>query len=626
MRFLDILIATLLVFPWLFQGVAVQMFGLHFSDISDLRLPLLVAVLVTYAFLGRAKIWRFLTGLGRLPARTIALAALIAAAVVAAALLLERYAARMAGLDLTVLPWIASHGAGAAVVIALVAAALQRWSRESWDASFCVRYGAKLGEAWHRAVERSPTLVLWGVTALVGAGFSYVSCLRHWSLESHGYDLGLFTNVMWNLAHGYGYVSSFKGGMNLFEDHQSPTWWVLAPIFWLVPRPETLLVAQGLGFAAGGPALYYLTRRHFAQGHWAPAALPWVYWAYLPMRNANAFEFHPEIFMVPLFLWAFVGFASPSRWGRALGMLALAGALGTKESAPVVATGLGIAWALTGPRRWPGIALAAAGVAVFLFDVKVVPRLLGVEYPYMGLYQKFGGGLIDLVLAPILQPAFFFSELLNATRLNFLFWTLAPLGFLPLFSWRALPALAPPYLMLFLSEGDRRMRLVFHYGIEPASALFWALPFGLAVFARRFGASFAGLWLLIWVLAAHEPNEFARAAGFGRVPHAAWLAGEALPCIDRELPLVASDSLVPHLSTRHWVGYLDQMHHRPAHDPVRCVVTDLTVDNWPLGAYGVQEQLRALRREGYREAWSCHDFRVLEIGPGGCLRCVPKCY
>ena len=169
------------------------------------------------------------------------------------------------------------------------------------------------------AIERSGPRPLWVVAAVVGIGMFCVSLLRHWALDSHGYDLGIFTNVMWNLVHGNGYLSSVKNGINLFADHQSPTYWLLAPLFWLVPRPETLLFVQALGLAAGGPALYYLARRRFGAGHWAPAALPWLYWAYLPTRNANAFDFHPEVFMLPLFLWAFVGFASERRWAKARG-------------------------------------------------------------------------------------------------------------------------------------------------------------------------------------------------------------------------------------------------------------------------------------------------------------------
>jgi uncharacterized membrane protein len=161
------------------------------------------------------------------------------------------------------------------------------------------------------------------------------------------------------------------------------------------------------------------------------------------MRNANAFDFHPEVFMLPLFLWAFAAFVSPRPLVKALGVVALVAALGAKESAPVVAVGIGIAWALTGA-RWQGVALAAAGVALFFFDVKVVPRMFGDDYGYLNLYGRFGGGIGDVLLAPFTQPGYFFSQLINAERLNFLFWTLAPLGFLPLFDWRAALAAAPP--------------------------------------------------------------------------------------------------------------------------------------------------------------------------------------
>src|SRR6267143_28788 len=217
--------------------------------------------------------------------------------------------------------------------ILLVAMAVRRWSREPWEKSFFFRQGTKLAQAWLDALARSPGRTLWSAAGGVGALFLWVSLLRHRAFETHGFDLGIFTNAIWNLTHGNGYVSSVKGGINLFSDHQSPLFWVLAPLFWMIPRPETLLFAQAFGLAAGGPALFYLARSRLGREHWAPAALPWLYWPYLPLRNANAFDFHPEVFMLPLFLWAFAGFASERRWARGLGFLALVAALGAKESA-----------------------------------------------------------------------------------------------------------------------------------------------------------------------------------------------------------------------------------------------------------------------------------------------------
>src|SRR5437667_171025 len=356
MRLLDILIGMLVLFPLLADAVWFEIPGLHSLELSDLGLPLLVVALVAAAVRRRSRLlWS---------------AAGVLGALFLSVLLSSHWALENQGFDLfTSATWKLTHGTGVVAVVALVAAAVWRWSGEPWEASFFFRRGVKLARAWLDAVERAPARTLWSAAAIVGALFLWVSLLRHRAFESHGYDLGIFTNAMWNLTHGDGYVSSVKGGINLFSDHQSPLFWVLAPLFWLLPRPETLLAAQAFGLAAGGPALFYLGRAHFGRSHWASAALPWLYWPYLPLRNANAFDFHPEVFMLPLFLWAFAAFASERRWVKALGVLALIGALGAKESAAIVAVGLGIAWALTSANswrsRWPGVALAAAGVALF---------------------------------------------------------------------------------------------------------------------------------------------------------------------------------------------------------------------------------------------------------------------
>jgi len=607
MLWLDILIATLVLVPLAGPALALVTPGAEL-ELSDYGLPLLIVGLAAAALRRRSRErWAGLT----------------AAAVLAALMIVVP---RLQSDPIARALWLLTHGLGAIAVVAISALALRRASGEPWQASFFIRQATRLAHAWRDAVARSSARTLWSTAAVVGTLYLYVALLRHQAFESHGFDLGIFTNAMWNLTHGNGYFSSVKGGINLLADHQSPLFWVLAPLFWLVPRPETLLFAQAYGLAAGGPALFHLGRAHFGREHWAPAALPWLYWCYLPLRNANAFDFHPEVFMLPLFLWAFAGFASGRRWTQVLGAVALLGALAAKESAGVVLFGIGLAYALTSGAqsaraRWTGVALAAAGVALFFFDVKVVPRLLGADYDYTRLYKRFGGGIEDVLIAPIVQPGYFFAQLVSPERLNFLFWTLAPLGFLPLFSWRAALAAVPAYLMLFLSEGEQRVRIVFHYGIEPGAALFWALPLGLAAFAQRFGWQRAGLWMLFWSVAAFGPSALIRP-----LEHEQWLAADVVPCLDGELSTAASDALIAHLATRAWISYPYDLRERPSDAPVRCVVTDLRVgSNWPLGRFGTARVLEELPGRGYREAWRCGSFSVYALEGTSCLKCAPAC-
>ena len=624
---IDILIATLVLFPVVADEGSFALLG-GATDAwltpSDLRIPLLVAALVAVA-VRRAR------GPGARDLLADAGPKLLWGAAAGLVLLaLTAFLAYRLEVDAGAAVSYLTYGAGAVPLVAIAAVLVRRWSDEPWHASWFVRLGARLGQAWRGALERGPARTLWSAAATVGALFFWVAVVRHRAFSSHAFDLGIFTNTIWNLTHGYGYISSIKGGINLFVDHQSPLFWALAPLFWLAPRPETLLFAQAFGLAAGGPAVFYFARAHLGREHWASAALPWLYWCYLPLRKANAFDFHPEVFMLPLFLWAFAAFASERRWVKGLGLLALAAALGAKESAPVVAVGLGLGWALVGGadswrKAWPGVALALTSTALFLFDVKVVPRFFGADYAYLDMYQRFGGGIADVLLAPFTQPVFFFSEILDYERLNFLFWTLAPLGFLPLFSWRAALAAAPPYLMLFLSEGDQRVRIVFHYGVEPGSALFWALPFGLAAFAGRFGWRRTGIWMLFWALACLDPTEASWARMSQLTPHKQWLRAEALPCVAEQVPMAATGALVPHLSTRHWISLPGELQ-QPSGAPVACVVADVKLDNWPLKRPEIDQIVAGLPGQGYREVYRCRSFSVhQQLGAAECLRCVPVC-
>jgi uncharacterized membrane protein len=635
-RVIDLLIATLVLFPWLSEGIEYRIPGWQTVELSDLGLPALAVALVVIVVhrcsrdpmaLGKSG----LVALRRLSSTVTVTTAAVASAITVMAWLGGRWVLTSAGFEPEVALWRISHGTGAVLLVAGIAVAIRRASNEPWQASFFLRQAMKMGLAWLRAIERAPALALWTAAAAVGAVFLSVSLVRHSAFESHGWDLGIFTNGIWNLTHSNGYVSSLKGGINLFADHQSPLFWLLAPVFWLVPRPETLLCVQAFGLAAGGPALYYLSRPRFAADHWAPAALPWLYWSYLPLRNANAFDFHPEVFMLPLFLWAFVGLASERRGMKLLGVLAIVAALAAKESASVVAVGIGLAWVLgarygSHPRRWPGVALIIVGGALFIFDIQVVPWLFGHDYAYLRQYSRFGGGATDLILAPFTRPLYFISQLVDRPRLDFLFWTLAPLAFLPLFAWRAAIAVLPAYLMLFLSEGDQRLRLVFHYGIEPGTALFWALPLGFAAFGERFGWKVAGAWALVWAVACHGGSEFARVRSYDRFPHADWLATQLIPCLDPTAATAASDSLVPHLATRAWISYPDQLRQSPSGEPVSCVVIDLAVDNWPLGRAGATRVLADLPALNYRKAWNCYDASVYQLPGSRCLRCIPQCY
>ncbi len=499
-----------------------------------------------------------------------------------------------------------------------------------------VRFGLRVWRTWDGLLKRMPGKTVGLATLIVGGLWTLASLERHWAFGSNAGDLGIFTSAIWNLIHGNGYVSAVKNGMNLFADHQSPIFWGVVPLFSLWPHAETLLVVQGFGLATGGAAAWALGRQYDHSARpWLVSLLPLLYWAYLPVRNANAFDFHPETLLLPLFLFAIWGLQETILRRRALGLLFLVLALACKESAGPVCVGIGMAWMIgAGPERsrrftrlLAGPAAICLGLAVFLFDTRVVPGLLGTTYAYNENFAHFGNdGLLSVLRAPFAHPGIFFRYLLGVERLRFLFLTIAPLAFLPLLGPRALVGVIPGYLMIFLSSGTHRVQLIYHYAIEPAVGLFWATAsVASAQLKPKLSGRGLAVWTVVFALAFLGRSDLYRIRIFQRTPHSEWVRLEALPALASEVSISSSSSITPHVADRLWAHHLPNLR-MPAEAAVDCVIYDGELNNFPMADEDTRVLLQeTLPRMGYAEEFRCETFRAWARGGAHCFRALPVC-
>lgn len=496
----------------------------------------------------------------------------------------------------------------------------------------------RLGTLWKTTLEERPLRALLSGAAVAGSlGFT-ASLRRHFEVNNHVLDLTIYYNAIWNLVNGNGYISAPKGGINLFADHQSPFFWLFSPAVWLFPTPVTLLLIQAFGVATGGVACYFLAKQYLDRGHWGAAALPLLYWGYLPVRNAVFFDFHPETLMLPLFLFSLVGLQSSQTHKRLWGTVALVLALGTKESATALAAGLGAAWVLgAAPApsrsfcRKLGFFLVPLGLGLFYFDLKIFPGLFGTQYAYRNEFSQYGPTLTDLFLAPLQNPGLFFSQIFGKARLTYLFWTLGPLGFLALWNPAPLLAAAPSYLMLFLVQGDHRVQIIWHYGVEPAVGIFWAMPlamnrFGLPRISTEFRKM---LWILFWALALFGRSDLYKIRRFSPSNHAEWLRRELIPCVDPKASLSTSVALTSHLASRKWVSIFPAIE-MPGGAKVQCVIYDPEIQNLDLPQGFILPFFQTLSQKGYQEIFRCGaGLKIYGQGGNGslneCLSCTPRC-
>src|SRR5258708_17703286 len=126
--------------------------------------------------------------------------------------------------------------------------------------------------------------LVWWITyaaPLVSAAVAFIwilntQLLRLYSVSAPSWDLGQTQQLLWSLANGYGWTSSFEYGHNFLGIHLDPILLPIAAVERIWPSPVVELAFSAPGRAATAPAAFLLLRA-LAQDHrgcaWLAAAL-----------------------------------------------------------------------------------------------------------------------------------------------------------------------------------------------------------------------------------------------------------------------------------------------------------------------------------------------------------------
>ncbi len=504
----------------------------------------------------------------------------------------------------------------AALVLGIALYYLVKIQKKSIYESKLLSLAAKIWNKWSPAIyeeKKSPLLLAYGLVSLL---WFAAALRRHLALSSGAADLGIFTSAIWNFTHGFGYISSVKDGVNLLSDHQSYLFFLFYPFFKLWPSPIVLLLLQSFGLASTSIAILKLAKQILPSRHKLIPLLPLLFWCYQPIRNANLFDFHPEVFMLPLFLFAIYFLQTPRTASRIFGTLLFLLALSAKESAAAVGVGIGFAFLFGASpllsrsftRKFSIFAIIASA-ALFVFDLKFIPQYFGATYTYSSVYGTLGPEIHQLILSPFTKPLIFFQHIFAISRLKFLLGILGPMLFLPLFSPRVFIAALPGFLMLFLADNDQRVSLGFHYGIEPAVGVLWAFLITLRKDKLLFRQKELFWALLFSSLVFFGRSEMFQIRHFTATPYKEWIRKEVLPKIHPSASLSVSSALVPQLASRNWVHFLP-VTQKNDKTFVDCIIIEPQVDNSPLNIAGANA-LKSEVEKNYNLEFSCHNSTLM---------------
>jgi uncharacterized membrane protein len=186
-----------------------------------------------------------------------------------------------------------------------------------------------------------------------------------------GFDLNFFHNLVWNTAHGNGWIqtSTYHEPPGIFgETHLEPILLLAVPLYLVVPRLETLFFVQSLVLGLGAFGVYRVARSGRASVA-AACVAAWIYLGWWPLWRMAQADVRPLTWSIP-FLVLLVAALREDRRTEALTWALLACLC--REEVPVLVVALcGGHFAISflaedAARRSTAIRVASAAIVFFV--------------------------------------------------------------------------------------------------------------------------------------------------------------------------------------------------------------------------------------------------------------------
>lgn len=325
-------------------------------------------------------------------------------------------------------------------------------------------------------------------------GSSAVSLHRFWQYDAQYYDFGIFDTALWKVAHFQPPIIdhfSKAGGKLIFADHFSPAIFLLAPLYWLFPWSETILVAQAAIVTLSGLVLVLIVKR-VLKSSLASFCVLATYFLYAGLQNALWWDFHEvTIATLPITLLFYFYISKNIRLHIALFIFCLL----FKETL----FAFGIGWAVFvffNRKEWRSTAILFGVVSIawyFATTQILIPYFRGEAYFYQ-INQT-------ALKSPSDWLAYIFTPF---EKLKYAFQSMYSFGLTALFVPELSVVFLLHYLLRFLSDSPQRHTLGLHYNAEIAPVYAFAMILALqriGVFCKKnCGVKRAHLWIALVIV------------------------------------------------------------------------------------------------------------------------------
>ena len=408
----------------------------------------------------------------------------------------------------------------------------------------------------------------------------FLAFRQHAALQTSLYDLGSYTQVVWNFAQGHGFTTSL-GPTNYLTNHFSPLLAILAPFFMVWPDARVLMVAESIALTSSIIPAYLIVRQRYSR----LAPLLVLAFAFSPLLHQTVTaEFHGVMLAAPFLAWAFYGMYTRRTW-LLLSMLGLA--VLAREDVGIYVASFGLFMLLFRKgQRLLGAALVACGALWVIVIISWVMPGLGTAYHHWGVFSAVGGSSLgDLARNALRDPGQLIASMFTPSKVKALGEFMLPLAGLPLLAL-GYPLLWLPMTALYLISSASGTGLLNSWRLAPFLPLLWGSIAVLIVHLRPrwayasmtilLGATFIG-FLMVSPFpggAKFDPADY-------QITEHTQIGERILASIPADVPVTAQNGLAAHLGARSWIRLF------PRYDAARTLpelvlLDEKTNNNYPL--------------------------------------------
>lgn len=338
-------------------------------------------------------------------------------------------------------------------------------------------------------LKRMPRCVSWIITGILAAGvgtFVIVTTVsRHRIFSSSTYDLGLFTQMYHSIITDFTQVTTCEREevISHFAVHFSPVYYLLAPVYYLWPSAETLLVAQAV-IAVSGVIPVYLLCRKFNFSNVLSMLFSMVYIFSAAIITPCYYDFHENIFLPPFLMWLFYAIEKEK---RVLMYIMVVLTLMIKEDAALYLLFIALYVIFSKKSIKHGSVMFVFTGVVFATVLKLMSTYgegAMTSRTFGNVMADYDGGLGEVLKTALLNPVYFISQCFTEDKVKFLITIMLPLLFLPFVTHKVSRMfLVVPFVVLNLLSGYGYAHDVgFQYVLGPVTCLIYAALINLADF------------------------------------------------------------------------------------------------------------------------------------------------